>query len=207
MTIRIWGRRNSINVMKVLWCADELALEYEQIDAGMAFGVVNEEFYRAKNPNGKVPCLEDGERVLWESNTIVRYLAAVHDSGGLYPADPGMRAEAEKWMDWQLTTPYADINYIFWGMVRNSPAHQDPQRQSEAIGHLDGYWAIVDRALAGRDYLLGAQFTIADIPLGCLMWRWNNLQIPRVRFEHLEAWHERLKARTAFQKNVMLPLT
>jgi len=198
VTIKIWGRRNSINVMKVLWCADELALEYEQIDAGMAFGVVNEEFYRAKNPNGKIPCLEDGERVLWESNTIVRYLAAVHDLGGL---------EAEKWMDWQLTTPYADINYIFWGMVRNSRAHQNPQRQSEAISNLDGYWAIVDQALDGRDYLLGSEFSMADIPLGCLMWRWQNLQIPRAHFEHLEAWHERLKARTAFQENVMLPLT
>jgi len=205
--ITIWGRRNSINVMKVLWCADELLLDYERIDAGMAFGVVNEDFYRAKNPNAKVPCLEDGERVLWESNTIVRYLAAAYGLGHLCPEDIGQRAAAEKWMDWQLTTPYADLIYLFWGTVRNSPVHQDPRRQAEAIRHLDGYWAIVDRALEGRDYLNGNQLTIADIPLGCLMWRWQNLNIPRAGFDRLEAWHERLKARPAFQKNVMLPLT
>jgi len=205
--IKIWGRRNSINVMKVLWCADELALDYERIDAGMAFGVVDEAAYRARNPNAKVPCLEDGDLILWESNTIVRYLAAAYGLGSLCPADPGQRAAAEKWMDWQLTTPYADITYLFWGTVRNSPAHQDPQRQAEAAGNLDGYWSIVDRALDGRDYLNGDRLSIADIPLGCLMWRWQNLQIPRARFGRLEAWHERLKARPAFQKNVMLPLT
>jgi len=205
--IKIWGRRNSINVMKVLWCADELALEYERIDAGMAFGVVGEDYYRAKNPNGKVPCLEDGELVLWESNAIVRYLAAAYGQGTLSPADPSQRAGAEKWMDWQLTTPYADLTYLFWGTVRNSPVHQDSKRQAEAIRNLDGYWGIVDGALADSDYLQGNTLTIADIPLGCVMWRWQNLQIPRARYEHLEAWHERLKGRPAFQKNVMLPLT
>ncbi len=205
--IKIWGRCNSINVMKVLWCADELELNYERIDAGMAFGVVDEDAYRAMNPNGKIPCLEDGETVLWESNTIVRYLGAMYGAGSMCPAEPGPRAQAEKWMDWQLSTPYADITYIFLGTIRNSPAHQDPGRQAEAASHLDGYWAIVDQALSGRDYLLGEQLTMADIPLGCLMWRWKNLQIPRVGFENLEAWYERLKTRPAYQNNVMLALT
>ena len=205
--IKIWGRRNSINVMKVLWCADELALEYEQIDAGMAFGVVTDDAYKSKNPNSKVPCLEDGDVVLWESNTMVRYLAAKYGLDTMCPSDPAQRGNAEKWMDWQLTTPYADITYLFWGLVRNSPTHQDSDLQAEAARNLDGHWAIVDQALAGSEFLNGDQLSIADIPLGCLVWRWKNLQIQRAEFKHLDAWYERLQARAAYQKNVMLPLT
>ncbi|MGI9333231.1 MAG: glutathione S-transferase, partial [Gammaproteobacteria bacterium] len=103
----LWGRVNSINVMKVLWCLDEIGLEYERVDAGMAFGVVDTPDYRAMNPNGRVPTLRDGDLVLWESNAIVRYLCERYSHGELSPRDPGERAVADQWMDWQQTTVLA----------------------------------------------------------------------------------------------------
>ena len=208
--LKIWGRLNSINVMKVLWCADELDLKYERIDAGMAFGVVDENWYLAMNPNGKVPTIDDDGRVLWESNAVVRYLSARYGAGSLYPDDPGMRAEGDRWMDWQLSTLAEGMGYLFWGLVRNSPAHQDPHKQAAAAATVAEQWSMVDRALEGRDFLAGNSFTMGDIPLGCFVYRWSNLPNmpgPRPRLTRLEAWYARLQAREAYRERVMLPLT
>jgi glutathione S-transferase len=205
--LKIWGRTNSINVMKVLWCADELGLDYERIDAGMAHGVVGEDWYAAMNPNRRVPTIDDDGLVLWESNAIVRYLAAKHDGGGLWPSDPSARAVGDKWMDWQLSTLMEDMGYLFWGLVRKAPDKQDPERLAQAARNLGAIWAMLDTALAGRDYVAGSSLSVGDIPVGCFVWRWSNLPIERPQLPNLEAWHERLKARPAFQKNVMLPLT
>ncbi|WP_206300776.1 glutathione S-transferase N-terminal domain-containing protein, partial [Pseudomonas viridiflava] len=99
--LKIWGRKNSSNVRKALWIAEELGLQYEALDAGGAFGLVDGAVYRAKNPNGRIPMIEDGDFVLWESNAIVRYLAARHaPDSALYPSDVQQRATADKWMDW-----------------------------------------------------------------------------------------------------------
>ncbi len=204
--LTIWGRRNSINVMKVLWCADELALDYEQVDAGMAYGLVGEDWYGALNPNRKVPTVRDGERVLWESNTIVRYLAGKHGGGGLWPDDPGERADGEKWMDWQLTA-LSDMTPLFWGLVRNAPQYQDRELLAKAAKNVGTVWAMLDAALADRDYVAGDRLSCGDIPVGCFVWRWSNLPIERPSLPNLEAWHQRLQARPAFRKNVMLPLT
>jgi len=207
--LKIWGRVNSINVMKVLWCADELGLQYERIDAGMAFGQVTEDWYTAMNPNAKVPTIDDDGFVLWESNAIVRYLAARH-GGGLCPADAQVRADADRWMDWQLSTLAPDMGYLFWGLVRNSPAHQDPQAQAAAARSLAGLWGMVDAALAGRGFLAGDGLSMGDIPLGCFVHRWMELpDYPgeRPRLEHLQAWYTRLQERPAYRERVMLPLT
>ena len=149
--LKIWGRVNSINVMKVLWCADELKLDYERVDAGMAFGVVDDDWYVAMNPNRRVPTIE-------------------HGVGGLSPVGPGQRAVSEKWMDWQLTTPAEDMTYVFWGLIRNSPIHADKTVQAKAIEDLNQHWSIVDAALADRDFLAGDRLTVGDIPLGDMMW-------------------------------------
>jgi len=123
---RVWGRTNSINVQKVLWCCAELELPFERIDAGMAFGVVATPAYRALNPNGRIPTLEDDGYVLWESNTIVRYLATKHGMGSLCPSDLLARFEAERWMDWQLTTLDRPLRNVFWALVRTPPQERDP---------------------------------------------------------------------------------
>ncbi len=205
--LKLWGRTNSINVMKVLWCLDELGLDYERVDAGMAFGVVDEPRYRALNPNARVPTLEDDGLALWESNVIVRYLCARYGLGTLCPESPGQRALAEQWMDWQQTTPHADITFIFWGLVRGRAENRDPEKLAAAAARLGDNFRIVDTHLQGQDFMLGPHLTMADIPLGTAVWRWTNLDIERPELPNLEAWHERLKSRPGFATHVAQPLT
>ncbi len=126
--LKIWGRNNSVNVQKVLWCCEELGLKYERLDAGGSFGVVNTPQYRALNPNGLVPTIEDGPFVLWESNAIVRYLTAKHSSGKLWPEDHKVRAEADKWMDWQNSMFWPVFRPLFWNVVRTPADERDAER-------------------------------------------------------------------------------
>ena len=205
--LKIWGRLNSINVMKVMWCVDELGIEHERVDAGMAYGVVGEDFYAQLNPNRLIPTIDDDGLVLWESNVIVRYLSAKYGRGILSPEDPGERALADRWMDWQQTVAHADITFIFWAVVRNLKANQDPEKLAAAASRLGKSWQRVDEHHAGRDYLCGDHLTMADSPRGSAVWRWYNMQTERPTLANLEAWHERLKQRPGFQKYVMLPLT
>jgi glutathione S-transferase len=205
--LKIWGRVNSINVMKVMWCVEELGLAHERIDAGMAYGVVDEDFYGKLNPNRRVPTIDDDGLVLWESNVIVRYLSAKYGCGSLCPTDVGERARADQWMDWQQTTAHADITFIFWAVVRDLKENQVPEKLAAAAARLGKNWGMVDDQLAGRDFLCGDQLTMADIPLGTAVWRWYNMDTERPSLPNVEAWHDRLKQRPGFQKYVMQPLT
>src|SRR3954470_22212690 len=130
--LRIWGRSNSVNVQKALWCCEEMNLPYERVDAGGTFGVVNTQQYRHLNPNGLVPTIEEDGFVLWESNAIVRYLAARHSPGKLWPEDLNIRAEADKWMDWQNTTFWPTFRPLFWNLVRTAPDQRDTQAMEES---------------------------------------------------------------------------
>ena len=205
--LRIWGRTNSINVMKVLWCCEELELEYERTDAGMQFGIVDEPSFLAMNPNGRIPVIEDNNLILWESNAIVRYLAEKYGAGSLYPGQLAQRAQAGQWMDWQQTTLSPPLTTVFWALVREVPAQPNPAQLSATIESLDRLWSIVDQQLSEKDYIIGAQFSMADIPLGAAAWRWFSLAIERPSVPNVEAWHERLKLRTGFKNHVMLPLS
>ena len=205
--LKIWGRLNSINVMKVMWCVDELGIEHERVDAGMSHGVVGEDFYAKLNPNRRVPTIDDDGLVLWESNVIVRYLSAKHGSGSLCPVDIGERALAEQWMDWQQTTSHPDITFVFWAVVRDLKANQDPEKLAAATLRAAQAWQVVDDHLGDHDYLCGNHLTMADIPLGAAVWRWYNMKIERPALANVEAWHKRLQQRPGFKKYVMLPLT
>ncbi len=205
--LKIWGRLNSINVMKVMWCVEELGIEHERVDAGMKHGVVGEDFYAKLNPNRRVPTIDDDGLVLWESNVIVRYLSAKHGAGSLSPTDMGERALADQWMDWQQTTMHPDITFIFWAVVRDLKANQDPEKLAAAGSRAAQAWQVVDEHLGSRDYLCGDHLTMADIPLGAAVWRWYNMNIERPALANLEAWHQRLQQRPGFKKYVMLPLT
>ena len=123
--MKIWGRANSVNVQKVLWLADECGLAYERLDVGGPFGGNDQPWYLAMNPNGVVPTVEEAGRILWESNAILRYLAARYAPGTLWPLDPGERSEAERWMDWQLGTLHAGMRAIYWGLVRTPAREHD----------------------------------------------------------------------------------
>jgi glutathione S-transferase len=203
----VWGRNNSVNVQKVLWCCEELTLEYKRIDAGRAFGVVNTPEYRRLNPNGLVPTIQDEGFVLWESNAIVRYLAAKHDTGGLWPEDVKVRAEADRWMDWMLSTFWAAIHDLFVGMIRTEPDKRDPRAEEASRLKTAEVLRIVDEHLATHEHMSGNTFTMGDIPLGCGIWRWMGLPIERPPLPNVQRWFDALSRRPAYRKAVMLPLT
>jgi glutathione S-transferase len=205
--LRIWGRINSINVQKVLWCCGELGIPYERIDVGGPFGGNREPWYLRLNPNGLVPTISDGGFVLWESNTIVRYLAAKHGMGMLCPEDLAHRADADRWMDWQLGSLWANLRPAFIALVRTPPENRDPAQIASSIEKTSGTWAMLDAHLAARDYVTGPAFTMADIPLGVTAYRWFSLNIARPPMPNLEAWYESLCARSFYKAKVMLPLS
>jgi len=204
--LKLWGRTNSVNVKKALWCLVELGIPYERVDAGMAFGVVNTPEYRKMNPNGRVPTIEDDGFVLWESHSIVRYLCAKHSMGKLCPSDLQGRADAERWMDWAFTFQNA-MRDVFWGLIRTPPEKRDQKAIDAGIKASHELAGMLDGALAERPYVAGAQFTMGDIPIGCEVQRYLRVPIERPKRPHLEAWFERLRQRPPFMKHVDLPLT
>ncbi len=205
--IRVWGRPNSINVQKVMWAIAELDLAHERIDAGGAFGGLDTPEYARLNPNRKIPVIQDGETVVWESNAVVRYLAAAYGAGALWPEQPAARAEADRWMDWQLTEIAPLMHPIFWGLVRTPAERRDRSaidRAAEAIGPV---WGVLDAHLADRPFVGGGHLTMGDIPVGCAYWRYRNLEVSRPELPHLERWFARLAERPGYRAHVMLPLS
>ena len=205
--LKLWGRVNSINVQKVLWALDELKVPYERVDAGMVFGVVNEPFYKKMNPNSRVPTIDDDGFVLWESNAIVRYLAAKHGAGSLWPNDLRERADADRWMDWASMHPNPAMTPAFMGLIR-TPADRRNVAQIEASAEATGQqFQVLEQGLADHDYVAGKRFTMGDIAVGVNIYRWSMLDVKRPRLTRVESYHERLKQRPAFQKHIMNPLT
>jgi glutathione S-transferase len=203
--LKLWGRVNSVNVKKALWCLEELGLPYERVDAGLQFGVTRTPAYLKMNPNGLVPTLNDDGFILWESHTIVRYLADKHGKGVLRPMDLHTRAVANQWMDWAFTFQ-SSVRDAFWNLIRTPPEKRDEpaiERSRVKSGELA---AILDAALADRMYVAGA-FSMGDIPIGCEVQRWIRLPMERPHLPNLAAWFERLCARPAFKKAVDIPLS
>ena len=205
--LKIWGRTNSINVQKVLWACGELALPIERIDAGMAFGVNNTPEYKAMNPNGLVPLMNDNGFILWESHAIVRYLARKHGLGTLCPTDPQATADADRWMEWYSTTLWLNLRPIFWNLVRTPPEKRDMPLVASSLKLLTANFQIVDSWLADHDFMAGKAFSMGDIPMGVSAFRWYNMAIERPPLKNLDAWYARLCARPAFKEHGMLSLT
>ncbi|WP_370156065.1 glutathione S-transferase family protein [Ferrovibrio sp.] len=212
--LTIWGRASSVNVQKVLWAADELGLTYDRIDCGGPFGGLDGPEYLALNPNGVIPAIRDSDGTeVWESNAIVRYLAARHGNGTLWPADPAQRSEADRWMDWVQTTLGPPMRTLFWGFVRD-PAGAQPAAMDKAAAEASRLWARLEAWLArdGRDFVIGDRLGMGDIPLGCHVQRWLSFdQFPgfpaRPALPRLQAWHDRLTARPGYRRWVMVPMT
>jgi glutathione S-transferase len=200
--LNIWGRISSINVRKVVWCAQELGLEFQRTEAGGQFGVVKTDEYLRLNPNALVPVLDDGEGdqrvVLWESNVIVRYLCARHAPGGLYPQSLPARFAAEQWMDWQQTTLNRASGPAFVQLVRTPPEQRDAEAIAQSVLGTEPLFAMLDVHLATREFMLGDQFTMADIPLGCEAHRWFGLpaaSYARPTWPNVERWFGQLRTR------------
>ena len=205
--IKIWGRTDSSNVQKVLWCCDELGIPYQRIDIGGQFGGNQAKPYLDMNPNGLIPTIEDGGFVLWESNSIVRYLDDKYGHGKLLPSTPEGRAGANRWMDWQLTTLLPANVPLYWGYIRTPAEKRDLVVLENSRQAAIKVWKILDDHLAKNSYAAGDSFTMGDIPLGVWAHRWFNLPIERPEMPNVKAWYERLGQRPPYRTHVMLPLT
>jgi glutathione S-transferase len=202
--LEVWGRKNSYNVQKVLWCCEELEVPYQRHDVGGLFGGTDEDEYLARNPTGLVPTIVDGELTLWESNAIVRYLSARYGTGSLWPEDPAKRALADKWMDYQLGTLFPAFKDALVGLVRTAPENRNPGKIEASVRATASVIPVLDKHLEVNDYVAGSLFTMGDVALGSLVHRWFELDIDRPNLPALRAWYERLADRPAFQKTVMV---
>jgi glutathione S-transferase len=206
--LKIWGRTNSSNVQKVLWLCAELGLEYERTDAGMQFGVVNEPFYKQMNPNSRVPTINDDGFILWESNAVVRYLAAKHRADALWPSDLRVRADADRWMDWASIMFLPVFTPLFWGLIRTAPEKRDMKAVHAAAAATAQSLRVLEQGLEGRSYVAGAAFTVGDIPIGVNLYRWFAFEgIDRPSMPAVDAYYRRLTERPAYRQTVMLPLS
>ena len=207
--LRIWGRADSFNVMKVLWLCDELGIAYERIDAGGAFGRTNEPDYLAKNPNALVPTIEEPDGfVLWESNAILRYLARSRaPANPIYPSDLRVAADCDRWMDWQVSAINPPMTTVFFTYVRIPEPERNYAAAAKARDVAERLWAMAEAKLAGGDYLCGKDLTLADIALAPYLHRWLALPIERKPMPRLEAWYARLKARPGCAKHVAVPMS
>jgi glutathione S-transferase len=205
--MKVWGRENSINVQKVLWCCGELGLSPQRIPAGGEFGGTDDPQYVAMNPTRLVPTLDDDGYFLWESNVIVRYLAHKYGAGILCPADDQERFDGERWMDWQATTLWPVLRPVFIGLIRTPVDKRDPGTQQKVEAQCAAAMAQLNMRLSDRQFVGGSTFSMADIPVGASAYRWYALDITRPHLPHLRRWFDGLTERPAFQKTVMLPLS
>jgi glutathione S-transferase len=206
--LKIWGRNNSSNVQKVLWLCHELGLPHKRIDAGGQFGVVSDPAYKRMNPNSRVPTLQEDDFILWESNAIVRYLAAKHSPGGLWPGDLRVRADADRWMDWTSVMFLPVFTPLFWGLVRTPPEKRDSVAMAKAAAACGESLKVLEQGLEDKDYVAGDRFTMGDIPIGVNLYRWFAFkEIERPTLPRVQAYYERLAQRPAYRETVMIPLS
>ncbi|WP_235907723.1 glutathione S-transferase family protein [Siccirubricoccus phaeus] len=206
--LTVWGRANSVNVMKVLWLLDELAIPFERIEAGGEFGRTRDPDYAAMNPNATVPTLVMPHGyTLWESHAILRYLCRTQPGGNaFYPEAPEARADVERWMDWTIASLNEPMRIVFWGLVRTPEAARDMAAVAKARDAAARLWGIVELQLEGRTHVAGA-FSIADMAMGGFLHRWFALPIDRPELPNLAAWYARLRARVPYATRVAVPLS
>lgn len=197
--IRVLGRKTSGNVQKVVWLLEELGVPYEREDYGRQFGNTQDESYLRLNPNGKVPTLVDGDLAIWESNTILRYLAA-KSGGRLYASDPAGRSRIERWMDWQLAV--LDQPYLAVFREAKNPPDERSAQFAASVATLGQTLAILERGMAGASWVAGPDFTIADICLGPAVHRCFGFGVELPELKTLRRWHGEIGKRKAFQKAI-----
>ena len=205
--LKLWGRTNSINVMKVIWTLEELGLPYERIDAGMEFGIVNSDAYKSINPNSRVPTIDDDGFTLFESNTIVRYLCATHSMGKMYLEDLRARADAERWMDWATAQVQPVMTPVFWNLIRTTEAKRNHAAVAENTIATNRTMSVLEWGLASRPYLGGNTLGMGDIVVGAWVHRWYALPIDRPDLPRVRAYYERLLERSAYRLHVAQPLS
>src|SRR5215217_3432280 len=202
--LKIWGRNTSSNVQKVIWALAEMKLPFERIDVGGAYGKTKDPFYLAMNPNSLVPTLEEEDGfTMWESNSIVRYLAAKHQNRTLEPADPKIRGRAQMWMDWQLSVMGPSITPVFWGLIRTPPEKRDPKAIEAGKEKTVVAAKMMDTQLARTRYIASDEFSYGDIPIGPFAYRYLRLVPDHPPCPNVERWYAEISARPAFKEHVL----
>ena len=201
--IKVWGRRNSVNVQKVMWAIGEMNLEFRRYDIGGSFGINDN--YLKLNPSGTVPTIEDGDFILWESNACVRYLAREYGMGDLYPEDSQKIGLAEQWMDFQASSLYPMFMLIFFNKVRTTAEQYSHVQVEEGLKGCNLFFEKLNLYLKNQDFLVGSKFSMGDISIGSIMYRYYEMDIDRPELRFVNKWYQRLIDRPAYQKNVMIP--
>jgi len=211
MSISLYGRSNSLNVFKVLWLLDELKLPYQRIDAGGKFELNKENpEYLKLNPNGLVPTLDDHGFLLWESNSILRYVARKYQKAAamqLISDDLQTQALQEQWMDWVHYSLSACMNPLFIQLIRTPKENQNHELIETSRKTAISLWTLLNNHLEGRNYVVGETMSVGDIPLACYAYRWFNLNIERPSLPNLERYYKQFTTRESYQQHVMIPLT
>ena len=201
--ITVYGRRNSVNVQKVMWTLGELDLEYERHDVGGSHGYPAD--YGAMNPNQTVPTIADGDLTVWEANACGRYLARPYGADTLWPAESAEFALADQWMEWTTANVAGAFLSIFFNLIR-VPAEESNRAAIDAgVKQCAALFTRFDAHLAGRDFVAGSALSMGDIPLGAMAYRYFEMDIERPTLSNVERWYERLTTRTAYRKHVMIP--
>jgi len=203
--LELWGRKNAYNVQKAVWALAELQLDYVHHDVGSASGDLTSPQFLALNPHARIPVLTDNDAVVWESNTIVRYLAAAYGSASLWTGDALERSCAERWMDWELTKLQPDFIALFWGYYRTPLEARDQQAISAAQQRCAQHFELLDRHLQSQAFVAGETFSMGDIPVAVCLYRYFGMGLAVDQPQHLMQWYQRLARRKAFADTIMLP--
>ena len=204
--LTVWGRRSSFNLQKVMWLVGELGLEHRHIEAGGQFGGLDAPEFRAMNPHGRVPVVDDDGMIVWESHAILRYLAARHGRQWFWSDDPGERSQVDRWMDWSHTALQPDFLVgVFWGFYRTPEEKRNWPAIKAALGRCAVDFGKLDRLLDGRTFLLGESLSLADITAGTSLYRYFELEIERPPLPNVERWYHTLCRRAPYRSHVMIP--
>jgi glutathione S-transferase len=200
------GRRSSFNVQKVMWLVGELNIEHRHVEAGGQFGGLDTPEFRTMNPHGRVPVVDDSGTIVWESHSILRYLAARYGRDLFWSDDEASRSFSDRWMDWAQTSLQPDFLVgVFWGFYRTPVPQRDWKSINNRIERCAQHFQLLDRVLADRRFMLGDQLTLADIAAGTALYRYFNIDISRPSIPNVETWYRRLQERPAYEVHVMVP--
>jgi glutathione S-transferase len=204
--LTVWGRRTSFNLQKVMWFVGELGVEHRHIEVGGKFGGLDTPEFLAMNPHGRVPVIDDGSTIVWESHAILRYLAARYGAGSFWSEDAATRSLADRWLDWAQTALQPDFLVgVFWGFYRTPETMRNQALIKDRVARSGRHFLLLDRWLDGRKFMLGDQLSLADIPIATHLFRYFSLEIERPSVPNVEAWYRRLQERPAYQRHVMVP--
>ena len=204
--LTIYGRKSSFNLQKVMWLVGELAMPHTHTEMGGSFGGLDTPAFRAMNPHGRVPVIDDDGTIVWESHAILRYLAARYGAGRFWSDDPAARALVDRWMDWAQTALQPDfLMGVFWGYYRTPASERNRPAVEASIRRCTAHFRLLDELLGDRPFLLGDRLSLADIPLGTNLYRYFNIDIARPPLPHVERWYRALQERAAYRAHVMIP--